>query len=392
MRTFLTLLLLCTTVQLGLAQTVTSISFETSQSMDGLYLDPASDQLFATGGFQGTKVYLIDRGGDFRTAGDGLVGPIHLTRSTDGNLYATDFSPQSTQGTVSRITPDGRRTVFARVKAGPSDIVADADGNLYVTHYGGLNTADGRSVSKITPDGQVSDFSSGGRLVAPVGIAMDDEGFIYTANIFDGRIVKIAPDGSQTLFAALTPVAPFTIGHLAWANGRLFATHLGAHQIYAFERDGTKRVVAGSGQPGHTDGPAATATFRNPNGIAASVTGDTLYVSEYVGSTRQLRMITGVGTTSTSAVDRPASPTLNLTAYPNPMTTQATITYTLPRAEHVSVVAYDLLGREVKNVAQGFRAAGSHVVEWVPQGLADGVYVLRLLAGAYTGAHTVIVR
>ncbi|GAB5521612.1 MAG: hypothetical protein RhofKO_38630 [Rhodothermales bacterium] len=392
MRSFVFLLLLCAVTWPSTAQTVKSIGFETRQSMDGLYLDPASDQLFATGGFQGTQIYRIDRSGDFQVAGDDLVGPIHLTRSTDGQLYVTDFSPQSARGSVSRISPSGTRSVFARVKAGPSDIIADADGNLYVTHFGELNAPNGKSVSKITPDGQVSDFAIGGFLAVPVGIAMDDEGFIYTANIFDGRIVKIAPDGSQTLFASLPPVAPFTIGHIAWANGRLFATHLGGHQIYAFERDGTGRVIAGSGEVGHTNGPAETATFRNPNGIAASVTGDTLYVSEYIGPVSQLRMIVDVNATSTSSVDIPEAPALDLGTFPNPAQNRATITYAMPALGPVELTAYDLLGREVGTLADGVQSAGAHHVEWDTDGLPKGVYVLRLQAGAHQASQTLVVQ
>ena len=42
---------------------------------------------------------------------------------------------------------------------------------------------------------------------------------------------------------------------------------------------------------GQADGPASMATFSGPNGIAASITGDTLYVAQAFGQTQSIRMI-----------------------------------------------------------------------------------------------------
>ncbi|MEM9664406.1 MAG: T9SS type A sorting domain-containing protein [Bacteroidota bacterium] len=371
------------------AQVVSSINFNSSQSTDGLYVAP-DGQLYATGGYLGNQVYTINPTGGLASYARGFTGPIHLTKSVDGSFYVTDFSPQSTTGTISRIAPDGTVSVFANVKAGPSDIVAGADGTLYVTHYGGLNTADGNSISKITPDGTVTDFAVGGLLSAPVGLAMDEEGNLYAANIFDGRIVKVTPDGTQSLFASLTPTSPFTIGHLAWAAGRLYATHLGANQIRVFEHDGTSRVLAGSGAQGRDDGPAEAATFFRPNGIAATATGDTLYVSEYIGPTNRIRMITTA--TNVSAADTPTAPLLTVTSYPNPAETTATIAYSLPEAVSVTLVAYDVTGREVARLAEGVQAAGAHRAEWSLGHLPAGAYLVRLQAGSARATRILLVQ
>ncbi|MEM8601090.1 MAG: T9SS type A sorting domain-containing protein [Bacteroidota bacterium] len=379
MRFFLLLVLLAPA---ALAQTVSSITFRSSQTMDGLYVDEVTGELFAVGGFIGTNVYSVDPSGSLSVFATGLTGPIHVTRAPDGNYYVTEFTPLNTKnGTVSRVTPEGEVTRFAVVPAGPSDIVADAAGNLYVSQYGIVSNdpstnGNGDSITKITPDGTVSEFAGGGLLAAPVGLDFDDEGNLYAANIFDGRIVKMTPDGTQSLFASLPVTAPFTIGHLVWSNGRLYATHLGANQIHVFERDGTGRVLAGTGANGRQDGPAAEATFSSPNGIAASVSGDTLYVSEYIGAVNRLRMIT-----LSEVVDaEPEAPGmgLELQHYPNPVADTAQITFALEAPAVATLTVVDTLGRTVARLADGTHVAGIHAATWNRGARPAGLYLLRL--------------
>jgi hypothetical protein len=52
----------------------------------------------------------------------------------------------------------------------------------------------------------------------------------------------------------------------------------------------------------------------------------------------------------------------NLNAAPNPFTKSTVIRFTLPHDAHVSLKVYDLLGREVGNLVNGSRNAGSHQV------------------------------
>ena len=373
------------------AQTVSTITFASTQSMDGLYVDP-SGQLFATGGYLGDDVYAVTLDGGLSVFSTGFDGPIHLTQAPNGTYYVTDFTPSSaTAGTVSEVTPDGQRSVLDDVPAGPSDIVADADGTLYVSHYGGLSTADGDSITRIEAGGKPEPYTAGGLLSAPVGLDFGDDGTLYAANIFDGRVVAVAPDGAQSLVATL-PLGdgPFAVGHMVWANGRLYATHLSANQVVAVEPDGRTTVVAGSGVRAAVDGPALEAAFDRPNGIAASVTGDTLYVSEFTGSPlNRLRMITGVLATVNAEAPAEAA-ALRLESSPNPFARETTLRFRLGAPADVSLVVMDLLGRVVERRAVGARAAGAQSVTWAPEGLAPGTYVVRLQAGAATATHTVV--
>jgi hypothetical protein len=70
--------------------------------------------------------------------------------------------------------------------------------------------------------------------------------------------------------------------------------------------------------------------------------------------------------------------------YPNPVSTTATIGFTLPTAEHARVDVFDLLGRHVGTLADGLRAAGEHTVTLSTIDVPSGVYVVRLATPSTT--------
>ncbi len=72
--------------------------------------------------------------------------------------------------------------------------------------------------------------------------------------------------------------------------------------------------------------------------------------------------------------------------YPNPFNPATAISYQLSAASEVNLKVYDLLGREVASLAEGYRSAGSHTVQFDAAGFPTGVYICRLVAGTFT-AH-----
>lgn len=69
--------------------------------------------------------------------------------------------------------------------------------------------------------------------------------------------------------------------------------------------------------------------------------------------------------------------------YPNPFNPSTTISYDLPKSEHVLLRIYDLLGRQVKTLVDGRENAGIHDIKWNANGMSSGVYFCRLQAGQY---------
>jgi len=66
--------------------------------------------------------------------------------------------------------------------------------------------------------------------------------------------------------------------------------------------------------------------------------------------------------------------------YPNPFNPTTTISYSLVEAGKVSLTVYDLAGRQVAEVVNGLREAGTHEVTFDATGLSSGVYIYQLSA------------
>ena len=81
------------------------------------------------------------------------------------------------------------------------------------------------------------------------------------------------------------------------------------------------------------------------------------------------------------AVERKAPESLEfLGTYPNPARNQAIVRYALPRRKSVRIGLYDVLGRQVRAVADKKRE-GRHESILDLSGLSSGVYFLRLRYG-----------
>jgi hypothetical protein len=77
--------------------------------------------------------------------------------------------------------------------------------------------------------------------------------------------------------------------------------------------------------------------------------------------------------------------------YPNPFNPQTAIRFALPEASDVSLVVYDVMGREVATLVEGRLSAGSHQVQFGASALPSGTYLYRLTAGGFTDTRRMTV-
>ncbi len=83
------------------------------------------------------------------------------------------------------------------------------------------------------------------------------------------------------------------------------------------------------------------------------------------------------------------------TAYPNPFNASTTIPYALGHAGEVTLVVYDLLGREVTKLVNAVQPAGTHYVFW--QGdradgtpVSSGMYFVRMQSGSFSATKKIM--
>jgi sugar lactone lactonase YvrE len=237
--------------------------------------------------------------------------PTSITFDRQGNMYVSDEYNYSIReisgGKVSTLIPN------SPIFNGPDGVAVDSKGNIDVSdnisnRIWGIT---GGSVGILIGGGAPGYQNGKGYALfnVPSALAIDAQDNIYLAEQNDIR--KITPDTTASTFAGGS--IPFNTGDykdgpdttarfknptaIAFdAQGNLYVADAGNFRIRKITPAGLVSTVAGSGQSGFKDGPAATAQFTKPNGIAVDKQGN-IYVSDF----SCIRKITPDGMVSTFA-------------------------------------------------------------------------------------------
>jgi sugar lactone lactonase YvrE len=251
--------------------------------------------------------------------------PLGIAADASGNLFVAD----SQNNCIRKITSAGVVTTFAGsgvqgenqdgtgTAAGiqnPRGVVIDATGTLFVS--------DGRSkIRKITAAGVVTTFAGNGtssfmeggptraQFSVPKGMVVDAQGGLYVADVANNRIRYVTAAGVASTFAGNGEHAYLngTGANAAFAQprdldrdaaGNFYVADSNNHRIRKITPEGVVTNFAGTGASGSTDGPAASATFSYPNGLAVDAAGN-VYVADM--SNNLIRKIDTAGTVSTYA-------------------------------------------------------------------------------------------
>ncbi|MDD5087291.1 MAG: T9SS type A sorting domain-containing protein [bacterium] len=67
-----------------------------------------------------------------------------------------------------------------------------------------------------------------------------------------------------------------------------------------------------------------------------------------------------------------------LAAYPNPFNAATTLEFAVPKTMHVTIRAFDILGREAARIEDAVHPAGTHRILWDAEDCASGVYLVSM--------------
>jgi hypothetical protein len=77
-------------------------------------------------------------------------------------------------------------------------------------------------------------------------------------------------------------------------------------------------------------------------------------------------------------------------AYPNPFNPVTSFEYTIPEDGMVQVAVYDINGRMVAELADGYMSAGTYPVVWDANDLSSGVYMVNMISGDFSTMQKVM--
>jgi hypothetical protein len=76
--------------------------------------------------------------------------------------------------------------------------------------------------------------------------------------------------------------------------------------------------------------------------------------------------------------------------YPNPFNPATTISYSIPKESNVSLIVYDIMGKQVAELVNSKQAVGSYNVQFDAAKLASGTYFYKLTAGEFISVKKMV--
>ncbi|MFN0171645.1 MAG: BACON domain-containing protein [Bryobacteraceae bacterium] len=250
--------------------------------------------------------------GDGGPATAGLLNDPVSVALDGGNVYIAEF----TNNRIRRISPSGflstaagngsfgatgdNSVASAATFRGPGGLAIDPDRNLYIAdsyshrirridRAGIVTTLSGTGSEGSAGDGGPARAAS---LSAPWAVALDRNRNLYVADTGNGRIRRIAPDGTITAVAGRGSTSPRddnvpalsasfaeAVGLAVDAAGNIFVADAAAQLVRRVGVDGMVTIVAGGGATTGERIPARSASLKAPRGLAFDGSG-VLYIGD----------------------------------------------------------------------------------------------------------------
>jgi gluconolactonase len=181
-----------------------------------------------------------------RVLAEGLEFPEGPVALADGSVIVVEI----VGGRISRIWPDGRTTLVAKVGGGPNGAAIGPDGALYVCNNGGMVTHETACIQRVDIDSGETRvlYTKCGDipLVAPNDLVFDHTGNFWFTDYQGHAIYYAAPDGSSIVQALSNLSNPNGIG-LSPDGRTVYFAQTNTRQVMLRRLLGPGRVKPGPG-------------------------------------------------------------------------------------------------------------------------------------------------
>ncbi len=256
----------------------------------------------------------------------------------------------------------------------------DSDGNIYF-----IPSEAPQYLYSLKPDGSIRwkyFMQDIGTVEIISGPTIDEQGNIYTIALdtaccpFYTMLLSLTYDGDFRWKYIFEDVEgeDFTQPLICDSEGTVYVGSAVGSNYYAISNDGELKWKL------QLDG--ISQQVDNTGAIAKD---GTLYLGVHhtsllTGQVKTLIAIKDTGTVSVNENNVVISNYALLQNFPNPFNPTTTIKYSIPESGEVTIKVYDVLGRKVKTLVDGFKQNGNYEVTFNANDLSSGIYIYRIIA------------
>lgn len=245
-----------------------------------------------------------------------------------------------------------------------NDVTADNSGNLYVSD------PNASKIFKIRiSDGRYSIFVDSGILV-PNGILFDEPHdrllLVSARNSSPLQAISLADSSVTTIvYTGISILDGLTTD----GQGNFYFSSWDMHSVYRYDSTFTNPPEQIS-----THNPEPADIFYNTHDNVIAVP---IFYGNYID-------FVSLTPNSTEYAGTSMPGQFDAVNYPNPFNASTTIRYYLESPSQVTIDIYDMLGRRIATLNNGFQNAGTYQEIWNAQDASTGIYFMRIQAGGRT--------
>ena len=319
----------------------------------------------------------------FTAGGGGLSNPQTFTVSVGAAAIVRVETAPDGSGTVvpaQSLASGSSITVYAVTRDAFSNFVANVAAGAWVLQ----NITGGVVSGDLVPAPDSRSAVLTGRLVGSANVLASSGSLATTSSgtvsVTAGSAVRVRVETAADGSGSVVPAESLRVG--------LSIT------VYAITRDSVNNFVANApatvwSLQNITGGVSATDLVPSGDSTSAIFTGHAVGSANIAAASGTLSQVAS-GTinvlpqTGVRNVNLPLVYELKQN-YPNPFNPSTQIKFDLPEASTVSLIIYDVLGRQIADLSSGYHGAGSYSVTWNASNQASGAYFARFNAADANG-------